>query len=57
MIEIGPGMARTGRCSECDGPLAVDDGERCAQCRSQLSVMAEEIGRLRKQKRDLITAM
>lgn len=57
MIEIGPGMARKAHCTQCDGPLTVDDGERCAKCRSQLSVRAEEIGKLRKKQRDLITAM
>lgn len=49
---IGPGMVSQRRCCDCGGRLEVNDGERCGDCRPQLSIKAEHIGQLRQQRHD-----
>jgi hypothetical protein len=55
--QFGPGMERRGRCVGCGGPLHSSDGERCAECRPQLSAKARAIGEARRAKEDDVAAL
>jgi hypothetical protein len=57
MNEFGPGMSRRGRCAACGGPLNASDGERCGECRPQLSPKASAIGTVRRAVEDRIAAL
>jgi len=54
---LGPGMTRQANCVCCEGPLTVEDGDRCVACRPRLSREAEAINTQRRVERDAIVAL
>jgi hypothetical protein len=54
--DYGPGMKCHRRCA-CGAPLAIDDGERCAECKPVLSKQALVAAARRRKLDDEIAAM
>ena len=51
------GMTSNRRCTACGNLLLPNDGEKCGECRPQLSARAQRIGNARRRERERLDAL